>query len=198
MIDHKVTDEKTAMMVNNIIDEHPHTFILIRMNGCPPCMALHPKWMEMSELIKNKYSDNSDVAVIDFEKSFLSKLDNVGDISGFPTVKYINRKKNIIEPYGGERSSKALVKWVDSKISNKQMSGGSEIDDMHKLAEIISSSQLHSAKPQKHNPNKIVSLAEFMRTRAKINRNRRTSKRPNKRTNKRRNKSKRNKRNKRK
>jgi hypothetical protein len=168
------------------------------MNKCPPCEALHPKWTKMSKLIKNKYSNNSDVAVIDFEMSFLSKLKNVGDISGFPTIKYINRKKNIIEPYEGERTSEALVEWINSKLSesNKKMSGGG--NDMHKLAENISLSQPHSAKPQKHNPDRIVSLEEFMRTKSKFHQNKKVNKRTNKRYNKRtrkgKNKSKRNRR----
>lgn len=162
-----VEDSDNAKKINDIMSSHSHTFILIRMDGCPPCEATRPNWTEMCKLVQQKYPDNSDIALIDLEKSFLSDVNDLGEVGGFPTIKYINRKKNIIEPYeegveNSDRSVDSFVKWVDSKLNTKQ--GGKRSDDnfddnkssgLYELAQNIGSNQRHSAKVHAHNSSNV-------------------------------------------
>lgn len=169
-INFEVIDEPSSKIVNDIINNHPHTFILIRMNGCGPCEATVPEWKKMCKIIENKKSKNSEIALINFEKSFLSNLNDVGEVNGFPTIKYINRHKKIIEPYEDSsikvknRSSKSFVDWVNSKLSKLTKKGGG----IHESAEKISLKQKHSAKAQRHNPDNNISIEQLFKNKQKF------------------------------
>ncbi len=172
-----VMNEFSSKMTNDVIDNHPHTFILIRMDKCGPCEATVPEWKKMCEVIEKKYSENSDIALINFEQSFLSNLNNIGKVEGFPTIKYINRKKNIIEPYEDsaievkDRSSKSFINWINSKVSETidDMKGGD--GGMYELAKKISLKQKNSAKAYDHDPNNDISIEQLFINKTTTKRN---------------------------
>ena len=67
-----VIDESSSKMTNDVIDNHPHTFILIRMNKCGPCEATIPEWKKMCEVIEKKYFFQR---IIDVRKNYRSDLE---------------------------------------------------------------------------------------------------------------------------
>lgn len=118
---------KDVNQVDPYIDEGKCVFILVYMEGCGPCMVTKPEWLKIESMIDNKYKNNDSIVVADINKDFLSSLKYVGDVDGFPTMKYICKKNGnlVVEPYEKERNVKALVQWIESKINNGQMMGGS-------------------------------------------------------------------------
>ena len=157
MIILNASDPNDAKKINDIIKKTKHVFILVYMVGCGPCNATRPEWKKMCQMIENKYLSNDDVAILDLDSKFINEVKGIGDISGFPTMKYISNNGNKIESYEDsnipdkKRSSDSFINWIDSKVlepisitssrfNNKNTS--SVID----LSKKISSKQRHSAK----------------------------------------------------
>jgi hypothetical protein len=157
MIILNASDPNDAKKINDIIKKTKHVFILVYMVGCGPCNATRPEWKKMCQMIENKYLSNDDVAILDLDSKFMNEVKGIGDISGFPTMKYISNNGNKIESYEDsnipdkKRSSDSFINWIDSKVlepisitssrfNNKNTS--SVID----LSKKISSKQRHSAK----------------------------------------------------
>lgn len=137
------SDSENAKKMNDIIKKAKHVFILVYMDGCVPCNATKPEWKKMCESLENQYSSTDDVAILDLNSKFMNEVDGLGDVNGFPTMKYISNDGNIIEAYDEDRDSDSFIKWIKSKVS-KKMGGGK--NDVNKLSEILSSKQLNSAK----------------------------------------------------
>lgn len=101
------------------------------MEGCGPCMATRPEWEKIQSSLEQKYKANSNIVVADIDKNLLSSLKYIGDIDGFPTMKFISQKGKIVESYENanipkkDRSVKSFVNWIESKINPSQMKGGS-------------------------------------------------------------------------
>ena len=158
MIILNASDPDNAKKINDIIKKIKHVFILVYMVGCGPCNATRPEWKKMCQAIENKYSSNGDVAILDLDSKFMNEVKGIGDVSGFPTMKYISNNGNKIESYedsnipNKKRSSDSFINWIDSKVLepismtssrfNKNESSLSAID----LSKKISSKQKNSAK----------------------------------------------------
>lgn len=158
MIILNASDPNNAKKINDIIKNTKHVFILVYMVGCGPCNATRPEWKKMCQIIENKYSSNGNVAILDLDSKFMNEVKGIGDISGFPTMKYISNNGNKMESYedsnipNKKRSSDSFINWIDSKILepismtssrfNKNKSSSSAID----LSKKISSKQRNSAK----------------------------------------------------
>lgn len=155
------SDPDTAKKINDVIKNTKHVFILVYMVGCGPCNATRPEWKKMCQLLENKYSSDNNVAILDLDSQFMSEVDGLGDVSGFPTMKYISNKGKIIESYedsnipNKKRSSDSFINWIDSKvltptsitspIINKNKNSFSVSD----LSQKLSSKQRNSAKSLK-------------------------------------------------
>jgi len=115
-------NKKTAQLLNNLINDANHVFILVYLNGCGPCNATRPEWKKMSDVLKNKYDSQSDIAILDLDSQYMNDVEQIGDVNSFPTIKYLNPKKKIIEDYENsnisskDRSSKSFITWIESKI----------------------------------------------------------------------------------
>lgn len=158
MIILNASDPNNAKKMNDIIKNTKHVFILVYMVGCGPCNATRPEWKKMCQIIENKYSSNGNVAILDLDSKFMNEVKGIGDVSGFPTMKYISNNGNKIESYedsnipNKKRSSDSFINWIDSKVLepismtssrfNKNKSSLSAID----LSKKISSKQRNSAK----------------------------------------------------
>jgi hypothetical protein len=158
MIILNASDPNNAKKINDIIKKIKHVFILVYMVGCGPCNATRPEWKKMCQAIENKYSSNGDVAILDLDSKFMNEVKGIGDVSGFPTMKYISNNGNKIESYedsnipNKKRSSDSFINWIDSKVL-EPISITSSIFNKndHKLSAIdlskkISSKQRNSAK----------------------------------------------------
>lgn len=110
-----VQSKQDVSKIEQYIKEGKHLFILIYMEGCGPCNATRPEWNKLSA------SDVNDdkVVVIDVNKNDVDGVSYLGQIDGYPSMKYINN--NIIESYEQsdistkDRSKKSFVEWIKSK-----------------------------------------------------------------------------------
>jgi hypothetical protein len=110
------------------IDEHikngSDVFILVFMEGCGPCNATRPEWEKLESALKHQYANNDKLVVIDVNKDYLSNIKYIGDVDGFPTMKYIGSNGKIIESYENssikkkDRSVDSFIQWIESKINN--------------------------------------------------------------------------------
>ena len=76
--------------INKYIENNKKIFILIFMHGCGPCNATRPEWDKIKKVLENKYKNNDNIVVVDVNKDYLNDLKYIGDIDGYPTIKYIS------------------------------------------------------------------------------------------------------------
>jgi thiol-disulfide isomerase/thioredoxin len=113
---------KNKNVVDDMIKNNKHVFIIIYMEGCGPCNATRPEWSKMAHTLQKQYANNKEIAIIDLNKDLLPLVKNVGDVSGFPTMKYITDKGHTIESYedsavkNKDRSVDSFINWVESKV----------------------------------------------------------------------------------
>ena len=119
-----INSEKEVGKVNQLIKNGSDVFILVYMVGCGPCNATRPEWSKIESALKNQYSKNNKLAIVDINKDYISKVKNIGTIDGFPTIKYIGNYGKTVESYEKssitkkDRSINSFINWIESKISN--------------------------------------------------------------------------------
>lgn len=118
----KKTPSSKKNIIDDLIKQKKHVFLIIYMEGCGPCNAARPEWSKMAHTLQKQYANNKDIVVIDLNKDLLPLIKNVGDVSGFPTMKYITNKGHTIESYedsgikNKDRSADSFINWVESKV----------------------------------------------------------------------------------
>lgn len=119
------TSPSDVLKVNEYIANDKKVFVLIYMEGCGPCMATRPEWNKIKDELENKHASNSNVVIAEINKDLLGHLTSIGDIIGFPTMKYIsNRGKNIEDFENAKINNKQriaanFVEWIEDKINMK-------------------------------------------------------------------------------
>ena len=122
--------------VDSYIDQGKHVFILVYMEGCGPCMATKPEWLQIDDFLKDKYKNDNSIVIADIENDKLSKLKHVGEVDGFPTMKYMHKNNSGIvdvEPYekadikNANRSAKSFAEWIEQKSGPKNSRHGGNI-----------------------------------------------------------------------
>ena len=109
-------------IVEEIIKQNKHVFVLIYMDGCGPCNATRPEWAKMSHTLKKQYLGRKDVAIVDINKNVMPLIKNLGSVNGFPTMKYITAHGKTIESYEDsavktkDRSVDSFINWIEGKI----------------------------------------------------------------------------------
>ena len=117
---HKNGSKKNV--VDDMVKEKKHVFVLIYMEGCGPCNATRPEWSKMSHILKKQYSNRNDVAIIDINKNVMPLIKNLGSVNGFPTMKYITDRGKTVESYEDsavktkDRSVDSFINWIEGKI----------------------------------------------------------------------------------
>jgi hypothetical protein len=156
-------------VVNDMIKHKKHVFILIYMEGCGPCNATRPEWSKMSHTLKTQYAKNNDIVIIDINEKLLPLIKNVGTVSGFPSIKYITDRGNVIETYEDssiktkDRSSDSFINWVESKVLNGKIILIPVSGSVYKR---LSKKQNHTNKKSKrHNKGKRDNNREKYKTR---------------------------------
>ena len=158
--------------VDTYIDQGKHVFILVYMDGCGPCMATKPEWLDIEDFLKDKYKNDDSIVVADIENDQLSKLKYVGEVDGFPTMKYIHKNNSDmldVETYENadikkkDRSAKSFVEWIEGKMeSNKNSQGGGNIrgggkrksSPYHVLRRLSKKTKKKRSKSKKRNRNR--------------------------------------------
>ena len=118
-----INSEKDASKIDEMIKDGKDVFIIVYMEGCGPCNATRPEWGKLESALKEQYSANDKLVVIDVNKDFISNIKHIGSIDGFPTMKYIGTYGKTIEPYEEssikkkDRSINSFITWIESKIN---------------------------------------------------------------------------------
>jgi thiol-disulfide isomerase/thioredoxin len=119
-----INSQKDAHKVDKMIKQGNHVFILVYMEGCGPCNATRPEWEKMVQALKDQYSHNNKLVVIDVDKDYLSDIKHIGSIDGFPTIKYISNNGKNIESYDEssikkkDRSVDSFINWIETNVNN--------------------------------------------------------------------------------
>jgi hypothetical protein len=114
-----IDTEKDVEKVDKLIKQGKDVFILVYMKDCGPCNATRPEWEQLETVLKDQYAKNDNLVIIDVNKNYLSNIKHIGNVDGFPTIKYIGKRGTIVEPYEkDERSVSSFITWIESKINN--------------------------------------------------------------------------------
>ena len=111
---------KNVNQFDKMVNAGKHVFVLIYMEGCGPCNETRPEWTKIENILgksqeKIKYPN---VVIADVDQNVSNNIKHIGNISHFPTMKYISGKGKIIEEYEGERNIDAFINWIDRKHGN--------------------------------------------------------------------------------
>jgi thiol-disulfide isomerase/thioredoxin len=115
--------KEEAEQVNKLIGQGKDVFILVYMEGCGPCNATRPEWSKLENALKEQYAKNNKLAVIDLNKDYQDVVKHLGNIDGYPTLKYINNNGKKVEAYENssvknkDRSVDSFINWIESKIN---------------------------------------------------------------------------------
>ena len=112
-----VNSKQEAKKINKYIENGSDVFILVYMVGCGPCNATRPEWAKLEGALKDQYRNNNKLVIVDVNKDFLQYIKHIGQIDGFPTMKYISNYGKTVENYDNGRSIDKLISWIESKIN---------------------------------------------------------------------------------
>ncbi len=114
---HVTNSEKDLEKVNKYINDGKHVFLFIHSETCGHCVHAFPFWKQLKNRLANK--KRPDVLVADINAKVLSdknKIDKVGPINGYPTIKYIHGKKT--NEFNQERTTDLFMNWIETNIGN--------------------------------------------------------------------------------
>lgn len=112
-------------IIDDLIKNKNNVFILIWMEGCGPCNATKPEWFKLESALKNNnHTDkDDDLVIVDINHQMLPGIKNLGNIEGFPTMKYFSKKGKNVENYEDstvrkkDRSIDSFINWIESNIT---------------------------------------------------------------------------------
>ena len=153
-----IHSEKDVLNLDQYIKKGCHVFILIYMEGCGPCNATRPEWAKIDSALKQQYAKKDDLVVVDVNKNYLSKLKHIGQIDGFPTMKYISDYGKTIETYEDssitkkDRSVSSFINWIES-IVNNVMSTNSTSSPEHVYKRLVKGNKTRKNKTRNNKSN---------------------------------------------
>ena len=106
--------------------DNPHVLALHSSETCDPCKNFKPVWKRLARRL------NSELAFAEFDPEASpfaqKKLHPEVNVSGVPTIVYINKIKNKRVEYAGERTENAIMEWL-MKHSDKRIKITIETED---------------------------------------------------------------------
>ena len=121
-----IDNAEEAHKVEKHVKKGDDVFVLVYMEGCGPCNATRPEWAKIDEALREQYSNNDKLTVIDINKDFIKGIEHIGKVDGFPTMKYIGDYGNNVELYENsgihkkDRSIDSFINWIESKITKME------------------------------------------------------------------------------
>jgi len=109
--------------INKFIENGKNVFVLVYMEGCGPCIATRPEWNKLESALKSQYASNNNLVVVDINKNYLSKLKDIGQINGFPTMKHISGHGVNITAYENspikkkDRTVDSFIHWIETMMN---------------------------------------------------------------------------------
>jgi len=135
---YKLSTNSTENIVDQIIKSGKNVFILVWMEGCGPCNATKPEWFKLESALKNNYLKNDDLAIMDINQELLSNIKNLGNIEGFPTMKYFTKGGKKVENYedgtirNKDRTIDSFINWVETNTTKvKSMTPASSPENVY-------------------------------------------------------------------
>jgi thiol-disulfide isomerase/thioredoxin len=124
----EVTTQKSSDVLRMFNANKP-MFIKFYANWCGHCVTIDPHWKKLVAKVQSKYADKN-VAIVAVESKIMNADINkivagakgLGKVDGFPTVGLIHNKK--WTPYNGERTTDAMLKYMEKNMPDKKMAGG--------------------------------------------------------------------------
>ena len=124
----EVTTQKSSDVLRMFNANKP-IFIKFYANWCGHCHTIDKPWKELVAEVKSKHADKN-VAIVSVESKIMNADINkivagakgLGKVDGFPTIGLIHNKK--WTSYDGDRSKKAMFKYMEDEVINKKMAGG--------------------------------------------------------------------------
>ena len=155
-----INSEKDAYMIDKLIKQGKHMFIIVYMVGCGPCNATRPEWHKMGDALNKQYKSDRDLVIADVNKDFMHLIKHVGNIDGFPTMKYIANNGNTVETYENsnikvkDRGVDSLINWVESKILDGQVISVTPASTPQHVYNRLKSKKHRKTHGKKHDKNK--------------------------------------------
>jgi thiol-disulfide isomerase/thioredoxin len=118
-----INSEKDADKIDQFVKKGSDVFVLVYMEGCGPCNATRPEWAKLESVLKHQYAKKDQLVIIDANKDFVSSVKSIGQIDGFPTMKYIGNHGKTVQSYEDssivkkDRSLDSFINWIESKIN---------------------------------------------------------------------------------
>lgn len=115
---YKLPQSSKNNIVDDIIKNKNNVFVLIWMEGCGPCNATKPEWFKLESALQNNNDD--ELVILDVNQDMLSDIKGLGNIEGFPTLKYFSNKGKQVQNYEDssirdkDRSVDSFINWIES------------------------------------------------------------------------------------
>ena len=144
--------------IDKFVKQGANVFILVYMVGCGPCKVTRPEWEKLEHVLKDQYSKNNNLVIVDVNKDLLPKIKTIGPIDGFPTIKYIGNQGKLIEAYENssinnkDRSVTSFINWIESKINT--VVSTTPTSSPQNVYNRIAKSQKHFSRRNKHKSRK--------------------------------------------
>ena len=122
---HKINESGADLdEFNNSVSNGKDAYVLVFRDGCPPCEETLPKWHNIESEMTDKYKNNNDVIVASINQLLLDKINHIGNIEGFPTMKHISKNGGVVEEYENspintkDRSTSSFIEWIEHNLGN--------------------------------------------------------------------------------
>lgn len=121
-----INDASAAAQVDDLLKNKKHAFVLVYMDGCGPCNATRPEWGKLDTALRSHaaLANNPDVVVLEVNKDFLPNIRGIGQVDGFPTLRYFTNHGADVEdfedaaiPRNKDRTAEAFLKWIEGKVT---------------------------------------------------------------------------------
>lgn len=155
-----IKDGTNIDQIEKMIKQGKHVFILIYMVGCGPCNATRPEWEKLESALADQYAKNDNLVIIDVNKDYIDGIEYFKDISGFPTIRYINNNGKNMENYEDssinkkDRSVSSFIDWIESNILKNKIVSKNKTSSPNIVFQRISKIQHHkfnNSKTKKRN-----------------------------------------------
>jgi hypothetical protein len=152
-----VNSKQDAKNINKYIENGSDVFILVYMVGCGPCNATRPEWAKLEGALKDQYRNNNKLVIVDVNKDFLQYIKHLGQIDGFPSMKYIRDHGKTVENYDNGRSLDKLISWIESKINtviSTELTTSSPQNVYNRIMKTEKHHTNHNYRKTRHNKNR--------------------------------------------
>lgn len=109
----KSTDFANGTQINPLKHFHKQSIILFYADWCGHCHTFMPIYKKLANNIGNSFP------VLAIEHKEIEKVKGL-NVTGFPTIRFVDNKGAIYSEYSGPRGDKAIMTHICKMMSTKQ------------------------------------------------------------------------------